>query len=265
MDLQLHGRLAFVTGSTKGIGRATAAQLVAEGAAVIVHGRSTATVAPVVEALGESGEVFGVWGDLATPEGTTAVLDQVQTIGWPDIVVNNAAEFSAASFFDLTDDDWYRSIETNLLAGVRLARALMPAMLERDWGRVVFIASDYGVQINSALLHYSVGKASLIALARGLAVTAAGTGVTVNSVIAGPTWTEGAAGFIADNNPEGVPVEDIRRSFFEPGGLLSDSLIGRYSEPQEIADLVVFVCSPRASSVTGTAQRVEGGTIKSAL
>ena len=265
MELQMDGRLALVTGSTKGIGRATAAQLVDEGAAVIVHGRSTGTVSPVVEALGESGKVFGVWGDLSTPDGTTGVLDQVRAIGAPDIVVNNAAEFWAAPFFELTDDDWYRSLETNLMTGVRLVRALMPAMLERDWGRVVFISSDYGVQINSALLHYSVAKASLIALARGLAVTAAGTGVTVNSVISGPTWTEGAARFIDENNPQGVPVEDIRRSFFEPGGLLSDSLIGRYSEPQEIANMVAFVCSPRTSSVTGTALRVEGGTIKSAL
>jgi NAD(P)-dependent dehydrogenase (short-subunit alcohol dehydrogenase family) len=265
MDLQLEGRLALVTGATKGIGRAAAAQLVHEGAAVIVHGRTSDTVVPVVEALGESGTAFGVWGDLSAVASTSAVLDQVQAIGSPDIVVNNAAQFWAAPFFELTDDDWYRSLETNLMAGVRLARALMPAMLERDWGRVLFIASDYGVQINAALLHYSVAKASLIALARGLAVTAAGTGVTVNSVISGPTWTEGAAGFIDENNPDGVPVEDIRRSFFEPGGLLSDSLIGRYSEPQEIANMIAFLCSPRASSVTGAAQRVEGGTIKAAL
>jgi NAD(P)-dependent dehydrogenase (short-subunit alcohol dehydrogenase family) len=265
VDLQLEGRLALVTGATKGIGRAAAAQLVHEGAEVIVHGRSSETVLPVVEALGESGTAFGVWGDLGALESTSAVLDQVRAIGSPDIVVNNAAQFWAAPFFDLTDDDWNRSLETNLMAGVRLARALMPAMLERDWGRVLFIASDYGVQINAALLHYSVAKASLIALARGLAVTAAGTGVTVNSVISGPTWTEGAARFIDENNPDGVPVEDIRRAFFEPGGLLSDSLIGRYSEPQEIANMIAFLCSPRASSVTGAAQRVEGGTIKAAL
>ena len=265
MDLKLEGKLALVTGSTKGIGRATAAQLLAEGATVIVHGRSADSVDPVVKELGSAGPVHGAIGDLSTAEGTARLVAAVEAIGSPDILVNNAASFWAASFFDLTEDDWQQSLETNLMAGVRLSQKLMPAMLERGWGRVIFISSDYGVQINPALMHYSVAKASVIALARGLAVMTRGTEVTVNTVIAGPTWTEGASDFIDGTNPEGRDVEEIKREFFEPGGFLSDSLIGRYSEPKEIANMVAFVCSPRTSSVTGTALRVEGGTIKSAL
>jgi NAD(P)-dependent dehydrogenase (short-subunit alcohol dehydrogenase family) len=264
MDLGLQGKLAVVTGSTKGIGHAVAGALLDEGAAVFVHGSSEATVAEAVGRLEGRGEVHGVVGDLTDPAAPAAIAARVAEVGRPDVLVNNAALYEVKSYLDLDAADWQKSMQINLLAGAALAQAFLPAMLERDWGRVVFVSSDYGVQVNPELMPYSVAKAAVIALGRGLAVMTRGTGVTVNTAIAGPTWTEGSAGFLDGANPEGRPVEEVKAEFFEPGGFLADTLTGRFAEVDEVAAVVAFLCSARASVVTGAAQRADGGTIKAA-
>jgi NAD(P)-dependent dehydrogenase (short-subunit alcohol dehydrogenase family) len=264
MDLGLKGRLAVVTGSTKGIGHAVAGSLLDEGAAVFVHGSSEATVEDAVGRLAGRGEVYGVAGDLSDPAAPAAIAERVAAVGRPDVLVNNAAVYRVQSYFDLDEDDWNHSLQTNLLAGAKLAQLFLPAMLERNWGRVVFVSSDYGVQVNPDLMPYSVSKAAVIALARGLAVMARGTGVTVNTAISGPTWTEGSAAFFEGANPEGRPIEEVKAEMFEPGGFLADTLNGRYADPAEVAAVVAFLCSEQASVVTGAAQRADGGTIKSA-
>lgn len=264
MDLGLKGRLAVVTGATKGIGHAVAGALLDEGAAVFVHGRSEATVEEAVGRLQGRGEVYGVAGDLSDPAAPAAIAERIAAVGRPDVLVNNAAIYGVQPFLELTDDDWRESLQANVLAGAALAQQFLPAMLERDWGRIVFISSDYGLQINPDLMPYSVGKAAVIALGRGLAVMTRGTGVTVNTAISGPTWTEGSSSFLEGANTEGRPIEDVKREMFEPGGFLADTLRGRYADPAEVAAVVTFLCSERAAVVTGAAQRADGGTIKSA-
>jgi NAD(P)-dependent dehydrogenase (short-subunit alcohol dehydrogenase family) len=264
MDLGLKGRLAVVTGATKGIGHAVAGCLLDEGAAVFVHGSTESTVADAVGRLEGRGEVHGVAADLTEPGAAAAIAERVAAVGQPDVLVSNAALYEVRSYFDLGGDDWQQSLQVNLLAGAELARLFLPAMLERDWGRVVFVSSDYGVQVNPDLMPYSVAKAAVIALGRGLAVMTRGTGVTVNTAIAGPTWTEGSSSFLDQANTEGRPVEEVKREMFEPGGFLADTLRGRFADPAEVAAVVAFLCSERASVVTGAAQRADGGTIKSA-
>lgn len=264
MDLGLKGRLAVVTGATKGIGHAVAGCLLDEGAAVFVHGSSDATVEEAVGRLEGRGEVYGVAGDLSDPAAPEAIAERVAVVGRPNVLVNNAASYRVQSYFDLGDDDWRQSLQTNVLAGARLAQIFLPDMLDQDWGRIVFVSSDYGVQVNPDLMPYSVGKAAVIALSRGLAVMTRGTGVTVNTAISGPTWTEGSASFLDAANTEGRPVEEVKAEMFEPGGFLADTLNGRFADPAEVAAVVTFLCSERASVVTGAAQRADGGTIKSA-
>lgn len=262
MDLGISGRLALVTGSTQGIGRAIAEALVAEGARVIVNGRRDAAVREAVAALSKSGEAHGIAADMATAEGAQAVLDDASRIGAVDILVNNVGFFEVRKFAEIPDREWTDMFELNVMSGVRLCRALFPAMLERNRGRIVFIASDQSAKPNLDMAHYAMSKAAQVSIARSLAELTKGTAVTVNSVLVAPTWSEGVEAFLGKIAPEtGRTVEEMRSAYFETTGV--SSLLQRWATPEEIAAQVVFLCSERASAVNGAAQRVDGGVIRS--
>lgn len=263
MNLAIQGKLALVTGSTQGIGYAIAKLLAAEGARVIVNGRREDLVKRAVSQLGEqSHEIHGIDADLSTAEGARKVVATANAIGPVDILVNNVGYFEVTPFQAITDAAWTSMFELNVMSGVRLARALMQPMLERNWGRIVFIASEQSAKPNPDMIHYAMSKAAQVSVARGLAELTRGTGVTVNSVLAAPTWSEGVETFLekiaAD---EGKTLEEMRTAYFEGPGRAS--LIQRWATADEIAAQVVFLCSPRAAAINGAAQRVDGGIIRS--
>ncbi len=262
MDLKIKDKLALVTGSTQGIGRAIAEALVAEGARVIVNGRNAAAVQDVAAALSRHGEAHGIAADLSTAEGAQTILNKTAAIGTVDILVNNVGFFEVKPFTDISDQDWLDMFELNVMSGVRLTRALFPDMLKRNWGRVVFIASEQSAKPNPDMLHYAMTKTAQVSIARGLAELTKGTGVTVNSVLAAPTWSEGVETFLGKIALQaGKSVADMRTAYFEEPG--AASLLQRWATPQEIAAQVVFLCSARASAINGAAQRVDGGIIRS--
>ncbi len=262
MDLDLVGRLALVSGSTQGIGRAVARALVAEGARVIVNGRNPAAVASTVAELSARGTVHGVEADLATAAGAAQLIEAAAQIGPVDILVNNVGYFEVKAFADISDDDWQAMFELNVMSGVRLTRALFPAMLARNWGRVVFVASEQSVKPNPDMLHYAMTKTAQVSLARGLAEATKGTGVTVNSVLVAPTWSEGVEKFLGKlAAQEGTSVAEMRTGYFEGPG--ATSLLQRWATPDEIAAQIVFICSAAASAINGAAQRVDGGIVRS--
>lgn len=264
MELHLQNTLALVSGSTMGIGKAVAKGLLQEGARVIVNGRSDEHVEKAVRELSEIGTVYGIAADLATREGADHLIAAANNIGPPDILVNNVGFFEQTPFFEIGDDEWIYHFELNVMSGVRLSRAFMRGMLDRNWGRIIFIASEAGVKPIPELIHYSVTKTSQISLARGLAELTKGTGVTVNSVLPGPTMSEGSQIYFekiaATRNSNS---EAMRKVYFENDGFCS--LLQRFAAPQEVADLVVFLCSKNAAVVNGSAQRVEGGLIRAIL
>jgi NAD(P)-dependent dehydrogenase (short-subunit alcohol dehydrogenase family) len=262
MDLGIKGRLALVTGSTMGIGRAIAESLAAEGARVIANGRNEAAVKETVAALSRHGIAHGVAADLSTVAGARKVLDAVAGIGPVDILVNNVGYFEVKEFADISDRDWLDMFELNVMSGVRLSRALLPGMLERNWGRVVFISSEQSARPNPSMLHYAMSKTAQVSIARGLAELTRGTGVTVNSALVAPTWSEGVEAFLGKVAPGlGKSVDEMRTAYFETTG--ADSLLQRWATAQEIASQVAFLCSERASAINGAAQRVDGGIIRS--
>lgn len=262
MNLELNNKLALVTGSTQGIGRAIAEALLAEGARVIINGRDAGRVAQTVRALAGHGVVHGVAADLATAGGAQQLIAAAAGIGPVDILVNNVGYFEVKPFAAITDRDWIDMFELNVMSGVRLTRALFDGMLARNWGRVVFIASEQSVKPNPDMLHYAMTKTAQVSLARGLAESTRGTSVTVNSVLAAPTWSEGVETFLGKIGPEqGKSVEELRTAYFDGPG--RSSLLQRWTTPEEIAAQVVFLCSPRASAVNGAAQRVDGGIVRS--
>lgn len=262
MNLEIKGRLALVTGSTMGIGRAVAEALAAEGARVIVNGRNEATVKDAVSALSRHGAAHGIAADLATAAGARKVLDAVARIGPVDILVNNVGFFEVKDFTAISDRDWLDMFELNVMSGVRLSRALLPGMLERNWGRIVFIASDQSAKPNPGMAHYAMSKAAQVSIARSLAELTKGTRVTVNSALVAPTWSEGVETFLEKIAPGlGKTVDEMRTAYFETTG--ASSLLQRWAKPEEIAAQIAFLCSERASAINGAAQRVDGGIIRS--
>lgn len=261
MDLELAGKRALVTGSTAGIGLAIARALAAEGAQVWINGRTQARVEQALAQL--RGEVKGAQlHGLAADLGTRAGCDAVRT-GVPelDVLVNNVGIFDAKPFEEIPDEDWLRFFEVNVLSGVRLARAYLPGMRQRGWGRILFISSESALQIPQEMIHYGMTKTAQLAVARGLAETTRGTAITVNALLPGPTRSEGVGQFVEGlARQQEVSAQEVERRFFEQ--MRPTSLLQRFETPEEIAALAAFVVSPRASGINGAALRVDGGVVR---
>ncbi|WP_446744247.1 SDR family NAD(P)-dependent oxidoreductase [Silvibacterium acidisoli] len=257
MDLGLRDKIALVTGSTAGIGFAIAKLLAKEGAFVYVNGR---TEERVKKAVGEiEGEVDGIAADLTTAEGAKKLFERVPQV---DILVNNLGIFEAKPFLEIEDSEWTRFFEANVLSGIRVTRHYLPHMLEKKWGRVLFISSESGLQIPAEMVHYGMTKTAQIAVARGIAESFPASGVTVNSVLPGPTASEGVGVFVEDlAKQQGKTKEEVEKSFFEHAR--PTSLIKRFETIEEVANMAVYLCSEAASATTGAAVRVEGGIVKS--
>ncbi len=264
MDLGLKGKTAVVSGSTAGIGLAIAAALAAEGASVIINGRTEARVAAAIEEIRgkvTDAQVRGVAADLGTRDGVATFLNDAPTA---DILVNNLGIFEVKPFAEITDADWLRFFEVNVLSGVRLARHYLPLMRERNWGRVIFIASESAVNIPVEMIHYGMTKTAQVAVARGLAESVAGTGITVNSILVGPTASEGAGNFLQGvARQQGVTMAQVEKEFF--ANVRPSSLLKRFETPAEVAAVVAFVASAQGGIINGSALRAEGGVVRSAL
>jgi NAD(P)-dependent dehydrogenase (short-subunit alcohol dehydrogenase family) len=260
LKIDLYGKTAIVTGSTDGIGFAIAHGIAACGATVVINGRKPAGVDRAMAALRAAvpgAEPRGVATDLATADGCAALVEAERSC---DILVNNVGIYGPQDFFDIPDSEWTRYFELNVMSGVRLARAYMPAMLQRNWGRVVFLSSEAGVNIPPEMIHYGFTKTAVLAIARGLAKRAAGTGVTVNSVLPGPTFSEGLEDMLRSTaDSTGESIERTAQAFVEAA--MPSSIIRRVATPEEVANMVVYAVSPQASATTGAALRVDGGIV----
>jgi NAD(P)-dependent dehydrogenase (short-subunit alcohol dehydrogenase family) len=262
MNLQLDGKKALITGSTAGIGFAIARALAREGASVVITGRTQQRVDRAIKDIREDvsgAKISGIAADLATVDGTSKCIQVVPAV---DILVNNLGVYEPKPFEQITDDDWHAIIETNFMSGVRLSRHYLPLMKAANWGRIIFISSESATNIPAEMIHYGVTKTMQVALARGLAETTAGTAITVNSVLAGPTRSEGVEKFIADMaKAKNIPADEVEKDFFRtarPGSLLQ-----RFATTDEVAALVTFVASPLSSATNGAALRAEGGIVRS--
>ena len=263
MDLQLKGKLALVSGSTAGIGLAIASTLAQEGARVIVNGRKQEAVDEAVAQLKSStgGDVLGFAGDLSKAEVANELARRYPDV---EILVNNLGIFEPKPFEEIPDEDWQRFFDVNVLSGVRLARLFLPSMKRANWGRIIFISSESGLQIPVEMVHYGVTKTAQIAVARGIAESVAGTGITVNTVLPGPTKSRGVGDFVDGlAKANGKTSEQVEKEFFEH--VRPTSLIKRFASTEEVASLVAYVASPLASATTGAALRVDGGVVKSAF
>jgi len=264
MDLGLKGKIAVVSGSTAGIGLAVATTLAREGARIVINGRTAKRVQAAEEAVRaqlRGAEVQGVAADLGTAAGVEAFLKQVPIA---DVLVNNLGIFEIKPFLEIPDADWLRLFEVNVLSGIRLTRHYLPEMLRRNWGRVIFISSESGQQIPSEMVHYGMTKTAQIAVARGVAESVAGTGVTVNSILAGPTASEGVGNFLQSMAlQQGISPKQVEKEFFEK--VRPSSLLKRFETTEEVAAVVAFVASTQAAAINGAAIAAEGGVIRSIL
>jgi NAD(P)-dependent dehydrogenase (short-subunit alcohol dehydrogenase family) len=262
MKIDLTDKRAVITGSTSGIGLAIARGLAEAGAAVVINGRRQATVEAATRRLTERvrhATVEGVPADLSTREGVAAFVEHAQET---DILVNNLGIFEPKAFEAITDDDWQRFFDTNVMSGIRMSRHYLPSMLRRGWGRIVFISSESGLNIPVEMIHYGMTKTAQLAVSRGLAESVAGTGVTVNAVLPGPTRSDGVAEFFGKlAREQGLPEADMEREFITKNR--PSSLIRRLATVEEVANMVVYICSPQASATTGAALRVDGGVVRS--
>jgi NAD(P)-dependent dehydrogenase (short-subunit alcohol dehydrogenase family) len=257
MDLQLKGKTAVVTGSTAGIGLAIAERLAAEGVEVTIIGRNQAKLDEAAAQIAKVGKVNAVLADPATAEGAAALIAAVPET---DILVNNLGIYEAKAFTDISDADWHRFFEVNVVSGARLSRHYFPKMLEKNWGRVIFISSESALMIPSEMIHYGMTKTAQLSISRGLASQTTGTGVTVNSVLPGPTRSEGIVDFMRSTVSNGdAPQDEVEKQFFEE--LRPLSLIRRLIEADEIGAMVAFLSSPLAAATNGAAIRAEGGIL----
>jgi NAD(P)-dependent dehydrogenase (short-subunit alcohol dehydrogenase family) len=262
MNLGLQGKLAVVSGSTAGIGFAIASTLAQEGARVVINGRTEPRVTSAVEKIRQrvkGAELLGVPADLGNASGVESFLKQVPEA---DILVNNLGIFEVKPFLEIPDADWLRFFEVNVMSGVRLIRHYLPGMLEKNWGRVVFLSSESGQQIPTEMIHYGMTKTAQVAIARGVAQTVVATGVTVNSVLAGPTASEGAGEFVQDMaRQQAITTAEVEKQFFSK--IRPSSLLKRFETPEEVAAVVAFVASTQAVAINGSAVRAEGGVVQS--
>jgi len=261
MNIDLKGKTALVTGSTSGIGHAIARGLASAGADVVVNGRTQAKVDAAAAAIGRAvpgAKVRGVAADVSTADGCNALVAKLPEV---DILVNNAGIFEPKGFFDIPDEDWSRFFEVNVMSGVRLSRAYLPGMLKRNWGRIVFISSESALNIPKEMIHYGTTKTAQLAVSRGLAEMTRGTAVTVNSVLPGPTMSEGVETFVKDlARQSGQSVEAAASQFIKQ--FRPTSLLQRFASVEEIANMVVYIASKEASATNGAALRAEGGIVQ---
>ncbi|CAH0158234.1 MULTISPECIES: SDR family oxidoreductase [unclassified Microbacterium] len=263
MELQLNGRRAFVSGSTQGIGFAIAQGLLAEGASVVINGRDRDRVDRALRELNAGDPdvpVSGIVADVADPRQMQQMLVE---LGEVDILVNNVGLFELAAFGDIDDEDWQRYFDVNVMSGVRLSRDLLPRMLDRGWGRIIFIGTESGVNVPADMVHYGVTKAAALALSNGLAKLTRGTGVTVNTILGGPTYSDGVADtVVALSAAQDVPEDAMKAAII---GQNTTSLLQRFIEPEEVASLALYLASPLSSATNGAALRADGGVLTAVL
>ena len=259
MDLQLQGKTAFITGSTAGIGFATARILTKEGALVILNGRTSESITEAVQKLQQefpNAVVSGFAADFSKLNEVEELLNKLPEI---DILINNVGIYSSGSFFETVDEDWYRQFEVNVMSGVRLSKNILPKMLNKNWGRILFVSSECATLVPVDMISYSMTKAALHAVSRGLAQLAKGTGVTVNTVVPGSTLSEGAEQFLENAaEKEGKTKAEVEEAFFSE--VRTSSLLQRFAKVEEVANTITYLCSPLSSATNGAAIKVDGGS-----